>query len=139
MKYADSDEVIESKLETMVSSQEMRDLGCDLVTRRKSIRTKKGLRFFQFTRKVNLGHDAKRKLLEDGINTAAFVDLDEAYKERKVVRYLTKTNVRKSVDNVILYRKKSENKSHGSKSLRIQGSYEKTVVRIIVSSMLQQN
>jgi len=86
---------------------------------------------------VNLGYDAKRKLLENEIETEPFINIEEAYKERKLVKYLTKVNIRKNSENVLFYRKKREAVTDG-KSLRIQGSREETIVRVIISSMLQE-
>jgi hypothetical protein len=110
-----------------------------LVNKKRIVIGKRGKKFFlQQTRKVNLGPDGKRKILADGIHTRPFVNKSEAGGERSVLENMTTNTIRKSTDNVVLYLKKNQLRKEGKKEIRIHSSRNETIIRVIVTLILQE-
>jgi hypothetical protein len=140
--YSLSDEVQKVTINTLVSAQEMKKNGWDLVSRKKEIKDKKTGKFIKFEeikKSINLGPDGKRKLLEDSINTQAFENFEEAFNERKIIEYVVKEKIRREPERIVFEKKKREYIPKGKKSLRVQGSRNLTIIRIVISVILQKN
>jgi hypothetical protein len=83
LEYAESDEVLETMIDNLVTMKEMLENKWDLVDGKKVTIGKHGKKIYsQATRSVNLGSDGKRKILVNGINTRPFINIKEANKER---------------------------------------------------------
>jgi hypothetical protein len=139
LEYAESDQVLETMIDNLVSMKEMLENKWDLVTRKKIKIGEKGKKLYlQATRSVNLGPDGKRKVLADGIHTRPFIDKNEASKERNKLEYLSEKKIRKTTENILLYLRKGELKDGGKKELRIRGSRDETIIRVIITLILQE-
>jgi hypothetical protein len=131
-RYTNDDEVTEIMIDNLVNVREMIEKKCDLVVRYTKEKGEKGRNiYYQSFRKINLGPDGKRRILEDNVSSRAFNDIEEAVKYRRTIEYMTRKEIRKSTKNVLWQTKISTPK-------KVRGSRKETIYKLLMTIALKE-